>query len=333
MTISPDPVLSKENIPTMNRHFPRRRASVPALIVGTALALALAGCGGSSSSTAGATTTTTSTPAASNPTAGGQGAFPGASGSVAAISGASMEVQNAQSGQVTVSWTKATRFSESVTVSVTSVAAGDCVSVVGTSAKGTITARSVTISHPTGGKCDAAGSRAGGFGGGGFGGGGFGGGGFGGGGPGGSKGPTGSTPSGGSSGTRPGGFTGAADIAIATGKVTSASPDALVISGFSSSGFTKRPTTGSKTKPTIKTTTIKVALATATTYGESKAAKSSNLAVGDCVTAAGKSNSTGAIKASTVRITSTGGKTCTTGFAGRGGAAGGGAASGGSTSA
>jgi hypothetical protein len=40
--------------------------------------------------------------------------------------------------------------------------------------------------------------------------------------------------------------------------------------------------------------------------------------VGDCVSAFGSASSTGAVTASTVRITSTGGKTCTSGFGGAG---------------
>jgi hypothetical protein len=51
------------------------------------------------------------------------------------------------------------------------------------------------------------------------------------------------------------------------------------------------------------------------------------LAVGDCVTAFGSTASTGAVTASTVRITSTGGKTCSPGFGG-GGFRGGGSSSG-----
>ncbi len=47
----------------------------------------------------------------------GGGSFPGASGSVAAITGSSMEVQNQQTGQVTVSWTSSTTFSKTVTLS------------------------------------------------------------------------------------------------------------------------------------------------------------------------------------------------------------------------
>jgi hypothetical protein len=54
------------------------------------------------------------------------------------------------------------------------------------------------------------------------------------------------------------------------------------------------------------------------------------LAVGDCVSAFGPASTTGAVTATTVRITSTGGKTCTTGFGGGfgGGGFGGGGASG-----
>jgi hypothetical protein len=297
----------------MTRSIPRLRLSVPVLMAGAALTAALAGCGGSSSSTAGAATTTTSPPTSSAPAAGaGTRTFPGASGSVAAITGSSMEVQNPQSGQVTVSWTKSTAFSETVKLPATSVAAGDCVSATGTLSKGMITAKSVTVSRPIKGKCGA--SRVGG---GGFGGGGFGGGGRFGNRPG-AAGSSGSAPargSAGGSGPRRG-FPGAANFALATGKVTSVSKDTLVISGFSTSSLTRRPASAPKTKPSIKTTTVKIAVTSSTAYSETKKAKSADLAVGDCVTAVGKSDSTGAIKASTVRVTSTGGKSCTTGFAG-----------------
>ena len=56
----------------------------------------------------------------------------GASGSVAALNASSMEVQNASTGQTTVSWTSTTQFSKTVTEAVSSLAAGDCVTVTGT---------------------------------------------------------------------------------------------------------------------------------------------------------------------------------------------------------
>ena len=165
--------------------------------------------------------------------------FPGASGSVAAITGSSMEVQNPQSGQVTVSWTTKTAFTKTATVTAASVAAGDCVTVTGTTTNGTIVARTVAISKPPAGAAPAppavrrlrrrrpparhdtvdagrARRRLG------------------------ACRPTG------------GRFGGANGISFASGKVTSVTSSALVLSGFSSAGFT-RPATG--TTPTTATTT------------------------------------------------------------------------------
>ena len=59
-----------------------------------------------------------------------------------------MEVQNQQSGQVTVSWTASTRFSQTVTVPA-AVAVGDCVTATGSSSSGAIVATAVTISQPS----------------------------------------------------------------------------------------------------------------------------------------------------------------------------------------
>ncbi len=286
----------------MKRHHLRRRV-VPGA-VGLALAASLGGAGVAEAAT---------TP--------GPGANPGAFGSVAAISGSTMEVQNAQSGQVTVSWTPSTTFSQIATVAASSVTTGTCVTVTGTSSKGTITARSVTISQPTSGKC-----AAGGFGGR-----------FGGGRPTGSGGftpprggfrpPSGGT-NGSSGGTNGGGrtFPGAGNVGFASGQVTSVSTGTLVLKGVSSAQLGKPPakttstkkSTGTKgTRPTVSPTTVKVKLASSTTYTENQSASASALAVGDCVAATGTSSSTGAVSASTVRITSNGGQSCTTGFGGR----------------
>jgi hypothetical protein len=64
---------------------------------------------------------------------------------------------------------------------------------------------------------------------------------------------------------------------------------------------------------------VKVTTSSSTTYKESQGAASSALAVGDCVTAAGSNDSTGAVTASSVQITSTGSSSCTSGFGGVGG--------------
>jgi hypothetical protein len=248
----------------------------------------------------------TSAEAATPPTG---GAGPGASGSVAAISGSSMEVQSQASGQVSVGWTAATTFSQTVAVAANSVAVGDCVAITGSNSKGTITAKAVSVSQPTNGKC----TTMTGFGG--------------------ARGAVGTAPSGarptgegappggtsghspsGASGKRPTGFAGGGNFGFATGQVTAVTANELVISGSSSA----TAQTKSKQKTTSKATTVKVKVAASTTYSEDQSATASNLAVGDCVTASGTSSSTGAVTASMVRITSTGGNTCTTGFGGGG---------------
>ena len=72
----------------------------------------------------------------------------GATGSVAAMTGSTMEVQNPSSGQTTVNWTSTTTFSKSVTEAVSSLTVGTCVTVTGTpskSSKTTIAARSISV--------------------------------------------------------------------------------------------------------------------------------------------------------------------------------------------
>ena len=92
-----------------------------------------------------------------------------------------------------------------------------------------------------------------------------------------------------------------------------------MISGFSSASITKNAKKSNKEAGDAQDHDRRRSKTTSsTTYTEKQAAASTNLAVGDCVTAAGSSDSTGAVSATTVRITSTGGQTCTTGFGERG---------------
>ena len=58
-----------------------------------------------------------------------------ATGSVAALQASSMEVQNPSTGQTTVSWTTSTQFSKTVSQTIGSLAAGECVTVTGTPSK------------------------------------------------------------------------------------------------------------------------------------------------------------------------------------------------------
>ena len=262
----------------------------------------------------------------------------GASGSVAALSVSSMEVQNPSSGQTTVNWTTTTAFSKTVTEAVSSLAAGDCVSVTGKAtnkAKTTIAARSITVSTPTSSGTCGFGARTGGSGtpqAGGFAfrGGSGGAQGFGEGGPNGSR-P--SFPTGGSGARN---FRNQlASLQVASGKVTAVKGSAFTVSGITlAPGNFARPSGNSRSnsksntkKPTQpKTQTLKITTTSSTTVNSTQSTSASALAVGDCVSAFGPAASNGAVTATTVRITSTGGGSCTGGggFFGGGGFGGGG---------
>jgi hypothetical protein len=216
-----------------------------------------------------------------------------ASGSVASISGTTMEVQSTSSGQTTVEWTSSTTFSETVTETESEVAVGDCLTVTGTPAKKsktTVTARSITISRPLStGKCATGlggGSGTGSLGGR----------------PSGTSGP----PSG--SAGFPGGGSGPPSGSGSKG--TSVSVLGTLLSGVA------QPTKSAKKTSAPKTQKLKIAMGTSTTLSETQSTAASSLAVGDCVSAFGQSGSTGGITATTVSITSTGGKTCSAGFGG-----------------
>jgi hypothetical protein len=250
----------------------------------------------------------------------------GAIGSVAALSGTSMEVQNPSSGQTTVSWSPTTTFSRDVTESVSAVAVGDCVTATGSASKKsktTIAARSITLTTPdSSGACNGPGGgrfRVG------SGSGGPPAGGFrfrtgAGGGPG-------NFPEGGPR-AFPGGGAGGknfrnplANLDIASGKVTAVSGSTLTVSGFSISpgNFSGRSNSTTKQPSKPKTETVKVTTSSSTTVNTTQSATSADLAVGDCVSAFGPAATNGSVTATTVRITSTGGGDCFGGFPGGGG--------------
>jgi Domain of unknown function (DUF5666) len=312
MTFLAPPINTKEQT-TMWVTTSRVRPAVRAAALG-AVVLATLAVAGSSAGAAGTTT-------GGNP---GR-TFPGAVGSVAAISGSSMEVQNPETGQTTVEWTADTTFTQTESVSIAAVAKGDCVTITGTSAKKAITAKTVAISTPpASGTCPGIGGVPGG----------------------GLRGPYGTPPQGSfahrgtfpkrgtfpnhGSGTHKGfDFRG---IGFAGGKVTRVATKTMTISGFSSASFSKPKKTKSKKSSSStsskshrtarpKATTVHVKVTSSTTYTEVQAATAANLADGDCVTASGTSASNGTISASTIRITSSGGQSCTSGFGAIAGAA------------
>ena len=207
----------------------------------------------------------------------------GATGSVAALSTSSMEVQSASTGQTTVSWTPTTQFSKTVSETVSSLKAGDCISVTGAASKKsktTIAARSITVMPASStGSCTALGARTAtngapgaGFsfrGGTGTGGGGF----FG---RGGQTSGAGTRPSSPTGGSGPSNFRKLfASISIASGKVTGVNGSTVTMSGINVSPGTftrpaKKSTNSAKStttkKPTLpKTQTLKITTSSSTT--------------------------------------------------------------------
>jgi hypothetical protein len=292
MTTSQDPQHQADG----RRPLPRRLATrhlgigAAALIVA---AIVLAACGSASSAptTSSSAPPTSSTPGATR----GGGAAPGASGTIASVSGSSMEVQNPTTGQTTVDYSATTAFSQTVPGSAASLTVGSCISAFGTPASGStsgglsgpITATTVSITQPTSSGCTT----------------GFGGRSF----PGGGSGrpPGGGTRPGGArfgGGTRPGG----GSFGRAFGSVTAVSGSTVTVS--------------EKNPVTQKTSSVPVTLTASTTYTTPASASASDLAVGKCARATGTAGSTGAIAATSITISTPGANGCTSGFgAGRAG--------------
>ena len=277
----------------MNMQAPTITTKTRSVVAGLGVvALAAAACGGASSAS--------SKPAASqSPSTTAPASRPGAFGTVAAVSGSSLEVQNPTTGQVTVNLTPTTTYSQTVPGAASDLAAGVCVAANGpqgatTSPGQPFTARTVAISQPGPNGCTPG---AGGFGG-------FGGPRAGNGGGGGST----TTAPGNNrnrNGNRAPRFNGA------FGKVASASGPTFVVQRTDRNGANM--TTSVTTDPS-------------TTFSKVVSASQSALAVGQCVAAVGPADQTGAVTANSVTIRPPGPNGCFTGGrGGQGGPAGGGA--------
>ncbi|GAA3619911.1 hypothetical protein [Microlunatus ginsengisoli] len=242
------------------------------LLVGGLAVVTLAACGPSASSAG-------SNPSAPSGNASGQPGrgFPGVSGLIVALSGKTMQVRTI-SGQSAVTYTGKTTVTEQQSTKASAARVGMCATVrstdqssAGASQGSSITARTVSLSDQVDGSCQV----------------GFGG--FGGRGnrPGGlpSGGPGGELPSGMPSGAIPsgaprGGFGGA------SGKITAVSGSTLTIE---------------QTRGTEKST-VAVNLTGDTTYTEQVKTGTSAIATNRCVLATGKSDSTGALAATAIRL-------------------------------
>ena len=296
-------------------------AARPALAVGTLLAISLvaAACGGGSSAAAKTAATTTSTTAASTAsavastttTAGAATGFaPAASGTIASILGQSLEVQGL-SGQTTVELTAKTAITATMTVGLSAITPGTCISATGTKGTGgKVDATLVTIEPAVKGNCLERGGVGGGFGG------------F-------RGGPGGAFPTR-TSGTVPARFRVPTNTAGAFGKVTSVSGSTIIVQGIGFAAFGGRPAGTPTSRPTTtpKTSPETVIVSSKTKYSKTERVTAGALKVGECATAIGTTNDIGVVTATRLTVTQPVGGSCSTGFGFRGGF-GGGAGSGG----
>ncbi len=312
--------LARRGSRALHRTGPWPRAAGAAALVLSALALSACGGGGvggrtatksQATTTAAATNGSTTTSAATTHAAGGPGgasgaafAGPAASGTIASISGDTLEVQNAQSGQTTVDVTAKTRISATTDVTLAAVEPGDCLTASGTKSSGSgLAATSVALVGATGGSCTAFGqggaqrggrfgferSRSGTF--------------------------TRPTGSGGSSPARP------VDVRTVTGTVKSVSGSTIEVSGFLRSfRFSPGAATSSSTSTTRPAATmIAVTVGRSTRYEKLGTATFASLKVGECATAFGTANDIGAVTADRLSVTPATGGSCGSGLAGGGG--------------
>lgn len=281
----------------------RPRTATLAATLAAVGAMTLTGCGGSTS-VAAAPPNASSAPAASGaPGASGAsgrangGAAPGAFGVIAELSTNSMEVQNPSNGQTTVSWSGTTAFTQTKKVDRSAITVGSCVSAVSaqsaTASSGStpnsrptgpvsFTAATVDVVPARGGSCGFGGANP----------------------PSGAAFPTGSPrtrPSTFPSGARSGGFAGSER---ATGTVASLSGSTLTV----------------KAERSGSTVTDTITLDPATVVTANVAAASSDLKQGECVSAFGKADDTGAVAATRIAISQPDPSgQCTSGFGGFGG--------------
>lgn len=286
----------------------RMLASGAAAAAGVLMATALiAGC----SSTSGAAAPAATTAPKAGSTAGTgtpQRRMPGVSGLIADVEGRTLQVQSS-SEQTAVSYTSKTAIEEITAGTADDLATGWCATVISTDttsmSPGTvptkITARSVSLSKASGGRCGR----------------GFGDGGPGGspsdgasGAPGGARGRTGGGPGGWPSGRptgrpsgfpsgRPGGMIGT----VANGKITRVTGSGFVMTATDRGS----PVTHAVSVSTVKDTTIT----------RQQVASPSAIKQGKCVVATGKADDTGAVAATRLIVSAAKNGSCDDGFARR----------------
>jgi hypothetical protein len=226
-----------------------------------------------------------------------QGRPPFASGTLQSVSGSTLQVDGFN-GTTTVVVTSSTKYEQTKAATTAVIAKGECVRVSGTgSVTAGIQAATVSVTTPSSKGCTQPtgfGNRRGNGNGTG------------------ASGRTfpnrGSRPTGGAlpngapiptGGTRP------TDFATAFGSVSSVSGSAITVKAQVPTGTSKNG------KPKTKTEKVAVTLADSTTVTQTTSAKSTDLAVGSCVTANGTTDSVGTVKATNVVISQPENGSCT----------------------
>lgn len=125
-----------------------RTLQVCLAIAAAALAGALSGCGSGD-------TDQSQNPRTTQDPAGQMPRFPGAFGEIASISDTTLQVRNDQAGEVKVTYTDTTEFTQQVSGSVADLTVGSCVMVVsdGATDSDPVTATAVTVSAAVDGSC------------------------------------------------------------------------------------------------------------------------------------------------------------------------------------
>ena len=266
-------------------------------------ALALAACGPSSGSGDAGAPAGASTSAPTGTAGGGAGGQrpPGVNGLIAAVTGSTMQVQT-RTDQTAVTWNDSTTFTTTASATLADVTVGACVTVLEPASSGSattsgsgsgpatsVTAASVDVRPAVNGQCTGFGATP----------------------PGGA--PTGS-PTTGAAGGRGSGEVGRRALA---GQVTAVSGDTITVQE------TLRPRGTDTATATPTTATVTVTTNASTTYTAQESAAASAVTVGECATALGKADDTGAVTATSISVRPATNGNCTTGFGGPGGGRGG----------
>jgi hypothetical protein len=217
------------------------------------------------------------------------GGVPGVNGKIAAIDGATLQVQGA-SDQTAVTYSAATKFTETVAGAKSDVVPGACVTVRPVAASpappadSAVQAGAVTVSVPAGGEC------------------GFGG-------------PGGAGPA----GTRPGGTRPSGRPSVRPSGPRGSGPRGGRGGGFGAAGTVKDVTaSGFTVSRPDGSAPVTVTVSGTTTFTKTAAATKTALAVGRCVTAFGKADDSGTVAATAIAVRQAENGQCAFGFGGRG---------------